>query len=216
MDVQICSKCSLSYPITAFRLRNSQKGTRRRICKRCELAAQRQYRNQVPRPVFNDTETERRCSSCEKLYLATTDFFTRHGKGLSRTCKQCQAALRTEQKRPALTPEGKQQVNARGKHYRKLYPDRYREFTRTQQRALKQEMVNAYGGKCSCCGETELTFLTLEHVLRNGTEHRRRVGRGSVYRDLRRRGWPQEGYTIYCWNCQMATRYGSPCPHTTP
>jgi hypothetical protein len=78
---------------------------------------------------------------------------------------------------------------------------------------LKKEMVTAYGGKCSCCGETELTFLTLEHIHRNGKEHRQIVGRGGVWIDLRRKGWPQDGYTVFCWNCQMATRYGAPCPH---
>lgn len=37
---------------------------------------------------------------------------------------------------------------------------------------LKQEMITAYGGGCSCCGETESEFLTLEHLFRDGAAER--------------------------------------------
>lgn len=76
-------------------------------------------------------------------------------------------------------------------------------------------MLDAYGGKCSCCGEAEHRFLTLEHVNRDGGKHRAAVGKSAltVYMDLKRRGWPKDGYTVFCWNCNMATRYGEPCPH---
>lgn len=78
----------------------------------------------------------------------------------------------------------------------------------------RDELVAAYGGKCSCpaCPEGNPAFLTLEHVNRDGGEHRKRVG-SHVYADLRRRGFPQEGYTLLCWNCNAMTRYGKTCPH---
>jgi hypothetical protein len=34
-----------------------------------------------------------------------------------------------------------------------------------------------------------------------------------AYADLRRRGWPQDGYTLLCWNCNAMTRGGKTCPH---
>ena len=30
---------------------------------------------------------------------------------------------------------------------------------------------------------------------------------------LRRRGWPKDGYTLLCWNCNAMTRFGRTCPH---
>lgn len=80
---------------------------------------------------------------------------------------------------------------------------------------LRDQMLDAYGGRCACanCPETNSAFLTLDHVERNGGEHRRRVGRGHVLADLRRQGWPQEGYRLLCWNCNALTRYGDLCPH---
>jgi hypothetical protein len=46
----------------------------------------------------------------------------------------------------------------------------------------------------------------------DGKTHRLKVG-SHVYADLRRRGFPQEGYRLLCWNCNSATRFGRTCPH---
>ena len=84
---------------------------------------------------------------------------------------------------------------------------------RAQRRA---ELVEAYGGRCACprCPETNQAFLTLEHVNGDGKAHRLKVG-SHTYADLRRKGFPRDGYTLLCWNCNAATRFGRPCPHMT-
>lgn len=84
---------------------------------------------------------------------------------------------------------------------------------RTRQR-LRDQMVAAYGGRCACvaCPERNSAFLTLDHIQGDGKEHRARVGSHS-YADLRRKGWPQDGYRLLCWNCNAMTRNGKRCPH---
>lgn len=84
---------------------------------------------------------------------------------------------------------------------------------RTRKR-LRDELIAAYGGRCVCtnCPEGNPAFLTLEHIGGTGKAHRQEVGR-HAYADLRRRGWPQEGYTLLCWNCNAMTRNGRTCPH---
>jgi hypothetical protein len=79
---------------------------------------------------------------------------------------------------------------------------------------IRDEMLAAYGGQCTCpkCPETNPAFLTLEHVNGTGKEHRKQVG-SHAYADLRRRGWPKDGYTLLCWNCNCATKGGKTCPH---
>lgn len=86
---------------------------------------------------------------------------------------------------------------------------------------LRMQMVSAYGGGCTCCGESRYEFLTLEHVGGGGNAERMLYGGGRnsgsggmriLYR-LRREGWPKGKYTVYCANCNMATKYGSVCPH---
>jgi len=83
-------------------------------------------------------------------------------------------------------------------------------------RRLKQQVIDAYGGSCACCGETVFEFMTIDHTLGDGAEHRREIkGVGAsfrVYRDLIQRGFP-EGYQILCVNCNVSRgRYGY-CPH---
>jgi hypothetical protein len=93
-------------------------------------------------------------------------------------------------------------------------PQVKRDVNRKARQKLKRKVIEAYGGKCSCCGETRIEFLTVEHVNHDGAAHRKLVGAGAgMYRDLLRRGCPKDGFTVFCWNCQMATRYGDECPH---
>jgi hypothetical protein len=79
---------------------------------------------------------------------------------------------------------------------------------------LRQELIEAYGGRCTCprCPETSQAFLTLEHINGTGKAHRDVVG-SHAYADLRKRGWPQDGYTLLCWNCNLASRLTGVCPH---
>lgn len=81
---------------------------------------------------------------------------------------------------------------------------------------LKMELITAYGGSCTCCGEMEPRFLTLEHTNRDGKHHRAAVGGGyAVYRDLKKRGFPKGSFTILCMNCNFSEKDGKPCPHKT-
>jgi hypothetical protein len=82
---------------------------------------------------------------------------------------------------------------------------------------LKEECFRHYGSKCSCCGETIVQFLTIEHENGNGNNHRKslfkhNVGGVHMYRWLKRNQFPR-GYTILCMNCNWAKRYGDICPH---
>ena len=47
----------------------------------------------------------------------------------------------------------------------------------------------------------------------SGGEHRRQVGNTNVYHDLKKRGFPQEGFEILCMNCNWGCRMGRVCPH---
>lgn len=97
-------------------------------------------------------------------------------------------------------------------------PEKYREQSRRNQagtrKRLRDQMIEAYGGRCTCpsCPEVNSAFLTLEHIGGTGKQHRAEVG-SHAYTDLRKRGWPQEGYTLLCWNCNAMTRFGRTCPH---
>jgi len=143
-----------------------------------------------------------------------------HAKGL---CVRCYMNQRTNSVRATCHPHKPHVADglcARcySKRQYDMDPEKAREQNRRFQAAarkrLRDDLVAAYGGRCSCprCPETNSAFLTLEHVNGDGRAHRMKMG-SHTYADLRRRGFPQEGYTLLCWNCNAMTRFGRTCPH---
>lgn len=72
---------------------------------------------------------------------------------------------------------------------------------------LKLEMIAAYGGECTLCGETAPEFLTIDHINGGGTKHREAVGVGATfYNYLRKLGWPTDAYRVLCANCNCSCK----------
>jgi hypothetical protein len=80
---------------------------------------------------------------------------------------------------------------------------------------VRSEMLAAYGGRCSCCGEMEPLFLELDHIHNDGAAERRKHGNQfQEWLFLRRHGWPKENHQLLCANCNKGKlRNGGICPH---
>lgn len=135
-------------------------------------------------------------------------------------------------RRARLTRQRTQQADFYEKHpgyksaydaaWRQANPDKYNEYNKKSNLKLKRETMDSYGGKCACCGETELTFLTIDHINNDGNEHRRQMAGESgnysqagsrTYRWLRENGYP-EGFQVLCANCNYGRQWnGGICPH---
>ena len=105
---------------------------------------------------------------------------------------------------------------AKAKAWNARHRDHVSLAAKKRQEKRREEMFLAYGDSCTCCGEREKKFLTIDHIARNGKEHRKALGgSGAVFLiALKRLGWPKEGLQILCMNCNFATRFGDPCPHS--
>lgn len=75
----------------------------------------------------------------------------------------------------------------------------------------KTDCINHYGGKCICCGETELVFLCIDHINGGGVAHRKEIGM-KIHRWLRQKGYPA-GYQVLCANCNLGKMILGICPH---
>ena len=125
----------------------------------------------------------------------------------------------------AANPE---KVRAQEQRYRERHPDRVAEqnrqsrerlgpaYWRNWQQERKAEIVKAYGGLCQCCGETELAFLSLDHVNGGGRQERLALGNSGAMKVVRD-ALPEllPGYRVLCMNCQFGTMHGRICPHQT-
>jgi hypothetical protein len=89
------------------------------------------------------------------------------------------------------------------------------EKKREEGRKRKQIVIDAYGGKCECCGETTFEFLTIDHINNDGAEHRRRIGgKGTkIYKYLIEHDFPKDGYRLLCFNCNISRGFYGYCPH---
>ena len=107
----------------------------------------------------------------------------------------------------------KERIVAKRREYNRRNRERIAVHDRERRQVLRAQMVEAYGGRCACCGETELAFLTLDHIEGGGTKDRKGPGgTEGLYRRLKRAGWPN-GYQVLCANCNMAKEAPKGCPH---
>jgi len=89
------------------------------------------------------------------------------------------------------------------------YAERYR-------LKLKYDFITAYGGKCTCCGEDDFRFLTLDHVNNDGSLHRETLQCQQIIAQARKQGFPQDKYTLLCFNCNSGRSCNKGiCPHKT-
>jgi hypothetical protein len=79
---------------------------------------------------------------------------------------------------------------------------------------LRNEILNHYGGKCVCCGETRREFLAIDHINNDGNEQRKEAGgAGFTFQVwIKRQGFPND-LQILCHNCNSAKGFYGYCPH---
>lgn len=84
---------------------------------------------------------------------------------------------------------------------------------KTNKLRQKARVLFKYGGKCVCCGESEISFLTIDHINGGGEIHRRSGMSKESFAWLERNGFP-DGFQILCWNCNCGRQInGGVCPH---
>lgn len=116
-------------------------------------------------------------------------------------------------------------------NYKKQDPDRWRRYrqrhwqqirekqipeNKRYRRVLKTTIINKYGGKCECCKENRMEFLTIEHKKGRGRAHRKKVGVGNVfYNWLNKQRIDKVRFGVLCANCNLSLGIYGYCPHKT-
>jgi len=95
-------------------------------------------------------------------------------------------------------------------------PERALRYNRGKLRANRQVVLDHYGRKCACCGESIERFLCIDHINNDGNKHRREIGAGTggsaFYLWLIKNQFPVEFQTL-CYNCNNGKRFTGNCPH---
>jgi hypothetical protein len=81
---------------------------------------------------------------------------------------------------------------------------------------LKMNILTHYSGnppKCACCDESEIDFLSIDHINNDGIKHRKIQQTGNMfYRWIIENNYPK-GLQVLCMNCNFAKGKLGYCPH---
>jgi len=151
----------------------------------------------------------KRCTKCRKQKVKSKFSRANCSKdGLRFWCKSCDIESAKN-----WYEANRERHREAGRRYWMKHKKRLNKIQRELLKGLRCEFINAYGGKCQCCGESEKMFLTIEHINGRGSEERKRLGSYQLLVKLRRLGWPKENHTILCFNCNLSKGFFGFCPH---
>jgi hypothetical protein len=81
----------------------------------------------------------------------------------------------------------------------------------------KIETFEVYGNICVCCGEDNISFLTIDHIDESGASHRKELGIKSggptFYSWLKKNNYPRDNFQLLCYNCNCSKHFYGQCPH---
>ena len=118
-------------------------------------------------------------------------------------------------KEAAMSPEAKEARRQRQRAYWFTNPDTKRRGKQRAYMNARLKVLLHYGFSCTCCQESNVAFLCIDHINGGGAEHRRQLGGsgGRINRWLVRNNFPP-GFQVLCWNCNLAKSIHGQCPHT--
>ena len=126
-------------------------------------------------------------------------------------CDPCRLARNASVHRYRLTTRGKERTDFWVKRWIKKNPEMRREQSLRCYQKLREEVFGVYGKVCGCCGESDIKFLTIDHIAGGGRRHTGAI-KTTLYAWLRREGFPK-GFQTLCWNCNAAKHIYGRCPH---
>jgi|GEM_PF-1401293 len=168
------------------------------------------------------SQLERKCKSCGEIkpldqFAPVYSKKTRGKQYRQHTCLVCHRVKQAtkEQRRRAENPQRARDILKRWRD--RTLPKR-KAIKKAWYSDVKERVFAAYGGfKCACCGETEPTMLTIDHMKEDGAAFRRNIRgvrwSGNFYAWIIDNDFPDD-LQVLCYNCNLSKhRNGGICAH---
>lgn len=173
------------------------------VCQSCQLKHNERIRNMRNRRIEEGL--------CPRCGLRPTSENRRH---CSECAKRRSETIKIRIKRlisEGICPVCGQRSPIDGKQYCELCLSKRSE----RDKKIKFNVINEYGGKCTCCGEDNPSFLSIDHINSNGRERRKNeLYEAKIYRWLTKHNFTKDNYQLLCFNCNMGKHFnGGVCPH---
>lgn len=123
--------------------------------------------------------------------------------------------------------KNREEIRKRHKAWRDKNKERLREYTRKhylehkeeekerkrkQHARAREKLIQYYGGKCICCGEKTIEFLSVHHINNDGKKQRSSMTMGTSYYRWMLKNKPLD-IAVLCHNCNLALGFYGYCPH---
>ena len=95
-------------------------------------------------------------------------------------------------------------TRAANKRCYEVHKEMYCKVQNERNARVREEVIVAYGGRCSFCGESIHEYLVIDHINKDPERHssgKGRVAGAQMYARLKRAGYPKRGYRLLCANC---------------
>ncbi len=222
-----CRKCGIILTVeNSNRKIQSKQGL---ICKTCRGVIgqqKREIRGAKPMP------EGKQCRKCG-ISLTAENWNSGQQKRLHLICKACNAAEKQqwhEERASESIPQGSKcrkcgvvlivdenwvRVSAERSHYqcntcKAEYEKRPRALQRRRQ--IRMAVIEKYGGKCACCGESTIEFLAIDHINGGGSRERKTQSTSAFWYGLYTMP-RRDDLRVLCHNCNMAFGSYGYCPH---
>jgi len=149
--------------------------------------------------------TVKKCNTC-KIFKKSKYFYKRTDSkdGLFSECVSC-CKLRSKEYRKNNVEQIRKNGNSEAAiKCRERYRHRFR-----------KNVLNKYGNKCACCGETESKFMSIDHVYgrKNKKYKKEPKSHNLLYLYLSKKNKRLSEYQLLCYNCNCAKGFYGVCPH---
>ena len=170
-----------------------------KICTKCK--------NNLPLDMFYTKKSGlhgriSQCKNCIKALLKKVRQEKADGTYISRVGKKRHDS--------AWYQSRKEELRQQSRIYQKNNAKTINKKRRERLRKIRLEGIAFYGGKCTCCGEANTGFLTLDHLTKRDNKKRG----PKMWLQAKTEGYPAK-YTVLCFNCNCAKNSKKTCPHNT-
>lgn len=142
------------------------------------------------------------CITCNKNKAAK-------GRNYCHTCAEKRRSLVKQEER-------RLKGNIRRSKRNKLTRPAINNWRQNHRKQKKIEVINKYGGKCACCGENNIGFLTIDHINNDGHKKRKEnTSEGNIIDHLYHKEVDKSVYQVLCFNCNFGKNCNNGvCPHS--
>jgi hypothetical protein len=109
-----------------------------------------------------------------------------------------------------------EKAREKSRFYYAKYREKYRENVKKSNWKITEDTILKYGGECTCCNESNIMFLSLDHINGGGNKHRKKEGISFLAGWAKKNNYP-DILQVLCFNCNFGreTRGGENkiCPH---